>query len=89
MSEKHYTLNGSAMGIILKELVRRAIVVARRQIKNFEVTKKEGYSGNMDDVFTSADRMAQEIYVKLLQECFPQIGIIGGRFFGDFHCRRD
>ena len=31
----------------------------------------------MDDVFTSADKLAQESYVKSLRECFPDIGIIG------------
>lgn len=43
----------------------------------FEVTGKMGYDGNMDDVFTTADRLAQEMYVKSLQECFPGIGILG------------
>ncbi len=70
-------LNGHVVGIILKELVRRAIVIARRQRSTFEVGKKMGYGGDMNDVFTSADMQAQESYVKLLQECFPGIGIIG------------
>ena len=39
-------INGHVVGIVLKELVRRAIVVARRQITTFEVGIKEGYGGN-------------------------------------------
>ncbi len=70
-------LNGHSTGIILKELVRRAIQIARREMMTFEVTGKMGYGGDMDDVFTNADKLAQEVYVKSLQECFPGIGIIG------------
>jgi len=70
-------MNGSVIGIIMKELVRRAIVIARSQITSFEVTAKLGYGGDMNDVFTNADKEAQESYVKLLQECFPEAGILG------------
>jgi fructose-1,6-bisphosphatase/inositol monophosphatase family enzyme len=69
-------LNGHATGIIMKELVRRALVAIRSERRTFEATAKEGYGGSMDDVFTSADRAAQEIYVKSLRECFPLIGIV-------------
>ncbi|MFA5961265.1 MAG: inositol monophosphatase family protein [Parcubacteria group bacterium] len=74
-------LNGHAVGIILKELVRRAMVIARRQIMSFEVNGKMGYGGEMDDFFTTADTLAQESYVKSLQECFPDIGIVGEENF--------
>lgn len=77
MDRKYLGLNDHAVGIILKELVRRAIVIARRQVLSFEVGEKMGYGGDMDDVFTSADKLAQESYVKSLRECFPDIGIIG------------
>lgn len=69
-------INGHVVGIVLKELVRRAIVVARRQITTFEVGIKEGYGGNMDDIYTTADSLAQASYVKSLQECFPGIGVV-------------
>lgn len=75
--QNYPALNGHSVGIIMKELVRRAIVVARRQTTTFEVGQKMGYGGSMDDVFTTADALAQEIYVKSLQECFPGCGIIG------------
>lgn len=69
-------VNGHAVGIIMKELVRRAIVVVRAERQVFEVTKKQGYSGNMDDVFTTADSKAQDVYVRSLRECFPNAGIV-------------
>jgi fructose-1,6-bisphosphatase/inositol monophosphatase family enzyme len=77
MAENVIQINEHIIGIILKELVRRAMVIARRQILSFEVSGKMGYGGEMDDFFTSADSQAQESYVRSLQECFPGIGIIG------------
>lgn len=72
----HGTLNGHAAGIILKELVRRAITVIRNERQVFEVQHKAGYEEQMMDVFTSADSKAQEIYVSSLRECFPDYGIV-------------
>src|SRR5262245_58310647 len=72
----HPELNGHAVGIILKELVRRAMTTIRNERQVFEATAKQGHSGNMDDVFTSADTKAQEIYIKSLHECFPGYAII-------------
>ena len=77
MNMSDYGLNEHLVGLALRELVRRAIVIARRQITSFESNGKIGYDGEMNDVFTSADKQAQASYVKLLQECFPDIGIIG------------
>jgi len=54
-------LNGHAVGIILKELVRRAMTIIRNERQVFEATAKMGHSGNMDDVFTSADTNAQDL----------------------------
>ena len=69
--------NGHAVGIVMKELVRRAIVAIRNERQVFEVTAKRGYSGEMDDVLTSADARAQGIYLKSIQECFPSFGVVG------------
>jgi fructose-1,6-bisphosphatase/inositol monophosphatase family enzyme len=69
-------LNGHAIGIILKELVRRAMAVIRNERQVFEATAKRGHSGSMDDVFTSADTTAQAVYLKSLRECFPDHAII-------------
>jgi len=69
-------LNGRAVGIILKELVRRAMTVIRNERQVFEATAKQDRSGSMDDVFTSADTKAQEVYIKSLRECFPDYAIV-------------
>jgi fructose-1,6-bisphosphatase/inositol monophosphatase family enzyme len=69
-------LNGHAVGIILKELVRRAMAIIRNERQVFEATAKQGHSGSMDDVFTSADIKAQEVYIKSLRECFPNYAIV-------------
>ena len=77
MSEKSFgQLNGHTVGIVLKELVRRAIVTIRNERTVFDVTQKAGYDGAMTDVFTSADRKAQEVYLRSLRECFPHYGIV-------------
>jgi hypothetical protein len=69
-------INGHAVGRILKEAVRRAMVAIRNERLAFEVHTKESYSGTMDDVFTSADNKAQEIYLRTVSECFPNCGLI-------------
>jgi len=70
-------VNGHAVGRILKEAVRRASSVIRAERLTFEAHVKSGYSGSMDDVFTSADRAAQEVYLRTFSECFPGAGVIG------------
>lgn len=69
-------VNGHLVALGLKELVRRAIVTIRNERLVFEATTKAGYSGTMDDVFTSADTKAQEIYLRGFRESFPFCGII-------------
>jgi fructose-1,6-bisphosphatase/inositol monophosphatase family enzyme len=68
-------LNGHAAGIIMKEMVRRAIFAIRRHFDSFEVIEKVGMD-NRKDLLTSADRAAQEIYAKSIRQCFPGYGII-------------
>ena len=70
-------LNGHSVGRILKEAVRRAATVIRAQRQNFESQTKLSYAGTMDDVFTSADRAAQEVYLRTFTECFPGCGVLG------------
>ncbi|NTW13735.1 MAG: hypothetical protein HGA31_01760 [Candidatus Moranbacteria bacterium] len=69
--------NGASVGLILRELVRRAVVIARRRMTTFDVTKKVGYGGRKDDVLTNADTEAQKSYVKSLRECFPKFSLVG------------
>jgi len=66
-------LNGHAVGIILKELVRRAMTVIRNERQVFEATAKLDRSGSMDYVFTSADTKAQEVYVKFAARVFSRL----------------
>lgn len=70
-------LNGHSVGRILKEAVRRAATVIRAERQTFEQHSKQGYGGTMDDVFTSADRAAQEVYLRTFRECFPGCGVLG------------
>lgn len=70
-------INGHVVGRLLKEAVRRASVVIRNERAVFESTVKESYAGGMDDVFTSADTKAQEVYLRMFRECFPDCGVIG------------
>ncbi|MFA6536218.1 MAG: inositol monophosphatase family protein [Candidatus Paceibacterota bacterium] len=69
-------LTPSGAGIIMKEMVRRAIVTIRNQRQVFEVQTKVGHSGRLDDILTSADKLAQLIYLRSIQECFPGFGVI-------------
>lgn len=70
-------VNGHLVGRVLKETVRRAAHVIYAQRRQFESTVKQGYGGSMDDVFTSADTAAQEVYLRMFKECFPDCGAIG------------
>lgn len=69
-------MNGHAVGIIMKEIVRRAIKTIRNERQAFEVTNKLGYGGAMDDLFTTADTKSQAVVLKSLRECFPDFGIV-------------
>jgi fructose-1,6-bisphosphatase/inositol monophosphatase family enzyme len=52
------------------------MTVIRNERQVFEATAKQDRAGSMDDVFTSADTKAQQVYVKSLRECFPDYAII-------------
>jgi fructose-1,6-bisphosphatase/inositol monophosphatase family enzyme len=69
-------MTGSAVGRIFKEAVRRSIVVIQKHRFDFEAQVKQSLDGNMDDVMTNADQAAQKIYVEILTEDFPSIGIV-------------
>jgi fructose-1,6-bisphosphatase/inositol monophosphatase family enzyme len=69
-------INGHIVGRVIKEAVRRATVAIRNERLVFEAHAKEGYGGTMDDVFTTADRKAQDIYLRTLRECFPNCGVL-------------
>ncbi len=76
MIENLGLVNGHIVGRVLKEAVRRATVAIRSERAAFETHAKMSYGGTMDDVFTSADKKAQEIYLRTFRECFPACGVI-------------
>lgn len=75
MGAEYGSMTSHAVGIIMKEAVRRAIVVIQREQFIFEAFIKDNPHKDIDHV-TTADKAAQKIYVKMFQECFPNFGII-------------
>lgn len=69
-------VNGHLIGIAMKEMVRRAVSTIRTERFAFAVQAKAGYDGSDDDMVTSADRAAQEVYLRSLRECFPRFGVL-------------
>lgn len=69
-------LNGHSVGIVMKELVQRAMAVIRQERFRFVATDKVSTYKTGWDVVTTADRRAQEIVLRTLQECFPGVGIV-------------
>ena len=69
-------LTGHAIGIIMREAVRRAmLLIQKNRHYKFKVHVKLGSSGKMDDVYTDVDTAAQALYIKILSQCFPTFGI--------------
>lgn len=69
-------INPHIVGIVMKEAVRRAIMAIRSERFVFEAKAKTGYSGQLDDIVTTADNKAQAIYIRMISECFPLCGIV-------------
>lgn len=69
-------LTEHAVGVLLKEMVRRAIEAIQARQIHFEVAEKSTSYGSQQDIVTSADRAAQEIYLGMIRECLPGYGII-------------
>lgn len=69
------TTNGHIIGIVMKELVRRAIVEIDKYSFAHEVIPKKGLS-RKDDFKTTGDNKAQKSYLRSLGECFPDLGIV-------------
>lgn len=67
---------GQVIEAVFIEMVRNAMAVIRKQRTYFTTKAKLGFSGELDDVCTSADLAAQAAYTKTLRELFPDYGII-------------
>ncbi len=71
-------VNGHLVSIALKEAVQRAMEEARKRRSDFVEFAKPGYDAKRaEEVFTDVDRDTQDIYVRMIGECFPDAGIIG------------
>lgn len=66
-----------AIGIIMKEMVHRAVRIINAKRLVLQFTSKPAYDGKPTDVVSDGDLDAQEMYVKLIKESFPCFGIIG------------
>jgi fructose-1,6-bisphosphatase/inositol monophosphatase family enzyme len=69
-------LSAAAVGVLLKEMVRRAIEAIQAQLFTFESQSKDSPFSDKPDFVTTADRTTQEIYLRLIQRCFPGYGVI-------------
>lgn len=68
-------MNEHALGIVLKDLLRRGMTTALEMRTKFTAHEKTG-EGKVDDWFTTADTEAQRIIAKSVQECLPGWGIL-------------
>lgn len=69
-------LTNDAVGVLMKDVVERIIRIAQKHRHSFVVSEKES-SDDRADFFTNADKEAQDLGVKWLQERFPDWGIVG------------
>jgi fructose-1,6-bisphosphatase/inositol monophosphatase family enzyme len=70
-------VNGHLVGIAMKEAVRRATEVVRTKRHTFEASEKVSAYKSEEDFVTDADIAAQEVYLRILTECFHGYGIVG------------
>ena len=68
--------NGHIVGSLMKEAARRAIQAIRKERFRFETEVKGRRAGGGLDLVTTADRAAQQVYVKLLRDWFEDCGIV-------------
>ncbi len=77
MERTYGSLTGSAVGVLMREAVTRAIREIQKRRFIFEATVKDNeLKPEKEDFVTDADKAAQTMYVKLLKECFPGFGIV-------------
>ena len=76
MSMAFGELTAHAVGSLMKEAVRRAMVAIRAERFSFEAKVKGVGPGGSPDLVTTADRAAQRVFVKLLGDWFPTYGVV-------------
>jgi len=76
MERDYGALTPTAVGVIMREAVRRAMKIIQRHRFVVEAEKKMGKDGALSDVVTIADREAQEMYIRMIRENFPLYGVM-------------
>ena len=76
MERDYGALTPTAVGVIMREAVRRAMKIIQRHRFVVEAEKKMGKDGVLSDVVTIADREAQEMYLRMIRENFPNYGVM-------------
>lgn len=76
MERDYGALTPTAVGVIMREAVRRAMKIIQRHRFVVEAEKKMGKDGALSDVVTIADREAQEMYLRMIRENFPNYGVM-------------
>lgn len=74
-------INPHTLAIVMKECVRRAIIAIQAERITFTSKAKDVMYKDEEDLVTSADLAAQEIYVRVLTENYPKAGIIAEEDF--------
>lgn len=69
--------NKNNMYKAMEMMVKRAIKIIQIEAANFSQKVKIHYNGSEDDLVTSADFKAQDMYVSMIQKLFPNEGLIG------------
>lgn len=65
------------IGPAIREAMKEAIEVIRKEAATFVAEAKEHYDGVREDVVTTADRAAQEVYIKYFTKNLPGFGLVG------------
>lgn len=71
-------LNPHIIGVLMREMVRRASIAIHRERLSFsfEITEKTVDYKTKEDFLTSADTAAQNVYLSCIKEWFPNYGVI-------------
>lgn len=71
--------NPHTVALVLKEIARRAVELIKfeRFTTGYQIDSKEVDYKAEQDFVTSADKKAQDLYLKMIQENFPGYGIVG------------
>ena len=70
------TLTGDAIGIIMKEMVSRAIRIIHTHQFAHEIKAKPDRASGSPDFVTNVDIAAQSMYARLTAESFPHFGLV-------------